>query len=819
MAFSSLLTPSATPAPTPAPIGTPTPQQQLVQALGGTAPVYSPGQGMDEAAQTTPKSTGQGMNEAAPFGGTSSPAASPSPTPAPGPGMGQGGYSVDFNQPGMHAPGAVDPNANYAGKVGPDGWKPFMGDMAHSGDGTGMGGFFDRNPGLKDVKDNLSMFTDPNYQAGYNQNNHGAPGVQDTAGTSSQFTTGGERGHLKEKYMASGGDRQTMVQYMQENGYTPEMAAQELGIPVADVNNFLQGSDVKKRVATQQTAPETVPDSAIVNVFAEYKNDPKMMSTLMQQYGVSNAQFMRATGMDQAAFDKYFEPVFGQAAGGAPKPGQSIDPSVMDGINKVIWQKPTSGSGWNPNGNKDDANYTDPQGNSWHVAYNTTTGQGEESGQVQDKTVTTIMKDVVPGHNKPGDEQDIYSADGKYIGRYKIPPDTDISEMLVMAAVIAAGAGVASGVIPTAGAATGAGAGATGATATAVTGGGAGAATGTALAPAQVVSEIAASTGFAPAASQAAFDAAIAAAPGGTSAITGALAKLGISGKEAATIAGLVLASAGGGKFPSYPSGTSSTGGASTGTGTGSSQGDEAAAFLNKVLPYVRPNSTNPTGSSQWVQGPDGKWTLNTALNDANKSIYDPATSKFSTFVNGIDPNQKAPDLIDDAGGKYSQALADKIYERTARNFKPQFDAQRRELQNLLSQKGMEPGSEGWKTEMDRFEKQMDDQIRQASMDAQIQAATQGLNEADFTNKSRTQGLKNSQDIQAQIASILAGVRNNSTAGLKDLTSQANAPTGSPGNVQSAQDSKYAADVASFQSRNQTQNDLLNALLKWGLGT
>ncbi len=57
---------------------------------------------------------------------------------------------------------------------------------------------------------------------------------------------------------------------------------------------------------------------AIRNNYAQHGNDPAKISQLMREYGVSNDAFMRATGMDQGAFDNYMRPVFGggQSGGG-----------------------------------------------------------------------------------------------------------------------------------------------------------------------------------------------------------------------------------------------------------------------------------------------------------------------------------------------------------------------------------------------------------------------------------------------------------------------------------------------------------------------
>jgi hypothetical protein len=270
-----------------------------------------------------------------------------------------------------------------------------------------------------------------------------------------------------------------------------------------------------------------------------------------------------------------------------------------------------------------------------------------------------------------------------------------------------------------------------------------------------------------------------------------------------------------GGKPPAFPSGGSSGGG--TGAGGTSSQAEEAKAFLEAVLPYVRVNSTGPGGATNWTRNADGTWTNNQTLSPGNQSIYDSSTGKLNNYTQTIDPNAKAPTLIDDAGGKYSQDLAKTIYQRMAQNFAPDIEQKRRDLQNRLAEQGFVPGNEGYIREMDRFDKMVESQLIDAASQAQIQASKQGLEEADFTNRSRTQNFTNSQDLQAQLARILTGLRTNATSGLKDLTSQASAPTGNPANTTQLAQDKYTADLNAYQSNNQSRNDLIRALMQWGL--
>lgn len=428
---------------------------------------------------------------------------------------------------------------------------------------------------------------------------------------------------------------------------------------------------------------------------------------------------------------------------------------------------------------------------------------------------------------KPGDKMQIYDAQGNFVREDTIKGDDWLDKIgpMLVAGVVGAGLLGAAGVIGG-----GAPAGAAAGDLAAMSGVGVGGMTEAQLAAMQAAGAGAAggagvvvggpmSTGL-PAASALgpAAVAAPAAATGGLAgvkaAVTAALAPLGITGADAAKIAAIAAAASSGGNAPSYPTGTSSTSGTGTGTGSATGQGAEAKAFLDQVLPSIRPDSSNAYGDAKWTKDANGKWTLTSSLNAGNQQLFDNSTTKLNALVDGIDPNKAAPTLIDSVGGQYSSDLARTIYERTMGLQKTGIEDERRAQQARLAEQGFIPGNEGYEREMARWEEKMGEMRNKASMDAQIAAASQALNEAGFTNTSRNQTFQNSQQLQAQVAQILSGARTNTTAGLNSLTTQANAPTGSPGSAQGALDSRYAADLANYQSDAQRQNDMINAIMR-----
>ena len=141
-----------------------------------------------------------------------------------------------------------------------------------------------------------------------------------------------------------------------------------------------------------------------------------------------------------------------------------------------------------------------------------------------------------------------------------------------------------------------------------------------------------------------------------------------------------------------------------------------------------------------------------------------------------------------------------------AANLQPEKDRALQALEIRLAERGFSVDNEGYRNEMNRFQKEWDTRFQDAAAQAQIQAATQGLNEANFTNSSRMAEYNANQKTRRDLAALLAGVRNNALGGVSGMTG------GAPDYLQwlQRQDSQNA-------SRNQTRNDLYTQLLQWGL--
>jgi len=546
------------------------------------------------------------------------------------------------------------------------------------------------------------------------------------------------------------------------------------GIPGFDASASNQAPDMGQYLRSLDWSPQNAGAST------------KSMSEAMAKYNWNPDMVGKELGFTGQQIQDHI-------ARGGPPTGPTLSQGAVD-----FFKPATSGSGYDPSNGQA---YVDPASGKTYtktggVYVNPETGQQENSQPLQ-------IIEFDPRTQKPGDVLNVYNPDGTFSHTFKSTPDEGKKLLMLALAAMGGLAALPGGAFSGLAGTTAPGAAAVpGAAAEGVVVGG------------PMSTGLPAMSALGPAAAGTAPAAATGVLAGTKAAITSALASVGLNAKDAAAIAAVVAASQGGDP-PKYPSGTgTSSGSSSSGTPTGSSQGAEARAFLDQVLPAIRTNSSNPSGSAKWTKDANGQWTLTSELNAGNQGIYDSATGKLDTFLKGFDPSQKAPDLIDDAGGKYSKDLAQTIYDRTMGLQATSISDERRAQQARLAEQGFVPGNEGYNREMARWEEKIGELRNKSSMDAQIQAASQALAEAGFTNSSRTQGFQNSQQLQAQIAQILAGARTNATSGLKDLTTHASAPTGSPANVQAGEQARYIADLANYQSDAQRRNDMVNSIMR-----
>jgi hypothetical protein len=164
----------------------------------------------------------------------------------------------------------------------------------------------------------------------------------------------------------------------------------------------------------QKDNPWANRSGVINNFYQQNMNNPQAVSKAMREYGVSNQDFMNATGLDQGGFDKYFDPVFGQKSTQAPAVNW-MDELGKEGVNE--YKDPTSGTTYMR------------LGNSGYNPYEDVDGQ------------------YAVGKYEPSGEYSVYNSKGEDTGRKGKYGTKDFNDYLPIIALFAAGglAGLAAG--------------------------------------------------------------------------------------------------------------------------------------------------------------------------------------------------------------------------------------------------------------------------------------------------------------------------------------------------------------------------------------
>lgn len=208
-------------------------------------------------------------------------------------------------------------------------------------------------------------------------------------------------------------------------------------------------------------------------------------------------------------------------------------------------------------------------------------------------------------------------------------------------------------------------------------------------------------------------------------------------------------------------------------------------------------------------------YSQRSAFNPEMQGRWDQIQQMLDQTLAGIDPNASV-DLIDNAGGLYSDQLADAIYRRTTRLTDPQFQQSQNALETRLAERGFQVGNEGYNTEMGRFQRERDSSYMDAADRAQIQAAQQALAEAGFTNSSRLAEFQANQNSRSQIAQLLAGYERQMMAGLQGNQSQMQAPSLPGLDVLGAYNNQYQGQLAQYNADQASDNAMLGTIASLG---
>lgn len=178
-------------------------------------------------------------------------------------------------------------------------------------------------------------------------------------------------------------------------------------------------------------------------------------------------------------------------------------------------------------------------------------------------------------------------------------------------------------------------------------------------------------------------------------------------------------------------------------------------------------NAVSAAGSSRYVKGPDGRFTLQTELSPDLKARYQDLASSIGGFDRG--------------------AMEKTLYDRSLSLMRPDLEQGRESLETRLNTQGIPIGTEAYQKEIDRFDRQENDLFSRMAMDAVINAGNESradrgmdLNEMGSLLSMAPRAEGNTTMQAPDIASMIyqnyaqnSANHNNQKAGLGQLASSA----------------------------------------------
>ena len=223
-------------------------------------------------------------------------------------------------------------------------------------------------------------------------------------------------------------------------------------------------------------------------------------------------------------------------------------------------------------------------------------------------------------------------------------------------------------------------------------------------------------------------------------------------------------------------------------------------------MPGERPNAPNRADYQTF------KYDNKVAFNPEMQAKWDQIQGLQGDFLKTLDPNQSV-DLIDSTRGMYNNELADAIFRRTTRLAGPELDKQQSALEQRLAERGFQVGNEGFNNEMTRFGTMRGDLYADAADRAQITAAQQALQEANFTNSSRLAEFQGNNSYKQNIIQLLAGLEGQMGSGLAGTPTSFNAPGMQGTDVLGAYNNKYQGDLNAYNASVAEDNAMMNAMM------
>jgi hypothetical protein len=159
-------------------------------------------------------------------------------------------------------------------------------------------------------------------------------------------------------------------------------------------------------------------------------------------------------------------------------------------------------------------------------------------------------------------------------------------------------------------------------------------------------------------------------------------------------------------------------GGASGGLDFGAAaaqQGKDSQAAVNQQTQNNRPDQSNAFGTtSQWHQGPDGKWTQSTSFG-----------GDLGNYVHGLEGQLAGQGALDfsglpklGTGEEARQHAEDALYSRASSRLDPQWNQREQAQRTQLLNEGLDPSSAAYTKAMDDLSRQRNDAYSTARNDA-----------------------------------------------------------------------------------------------------
>lgn len=197
--------------------------------------------------------------------------------------------------------------------------------------------------------------------------------------------------------------------------------------------------------------------------------------------------------------------------------------------------------------------------------------------------------------------------------------------------------------------------------------------------------------------------------------------------------------------------------------GAAKETGKQARALNREQTAANRPNQYNAWGSTEWSQGPQGKWTQTETLNpELQKQLdmqFQQGTQRSqlgSSMFGGVQGDLSTPMDFSQYGDiegfdptQQRQMAEDNAYQKSANRLDPRFAQEQQSMESSLRARGLQSGDQAYDSAMSNFSMGKNDAYEQARLGAtasgrdEFGVAMQGN---QLANALRSQGINEGVD-------------------------------------------------------------------------